>query len=151
MKHLSQHFSEAELACHCCLQCKVVPELLTAMEVLRNMADLPVIVLSGYRCPRHNKAVGGAPKSEHVLGQAVDIRVPGLTLQQMYELAEKVPAFQRGGIGVYDRGFIHVDVRAGGRARWAQVRGKYVGLGELVVPVARPVSTDVAARKEDKG
>jgi len=49
----------------------------------------------------------------------------------MYELAESVPAFAQGGIGVYDRGFLHVDVRDH-RARWSQVAGRYVEIGKLV-------------------
>jgi hypothetical protein len=49
----------------------------------------------------------------------------------MYELALEVPEFARGGIGVYVGGFLHVDVREQA-ARWARVRGCYVGIQELV-------------------
>jgi hypothetical protein len=49
----------------------------------------------------------------------------------MFELALEVRQFAEGGIGVYDGGFLHVDVRDH-RARWARVSGKYVGIGELV-------------------
>ena len=38
----------------------------------------PLIVNSGYRSPAVNKAVGGAPTSNHLTGCAVDIRVAGL-------------------------------------------------------------------------
>jgi hypothetical protein len=39
----------------------------------------PMIVLSGARCADHNKKVGGAPKSAHVEGRAVDLeRTPAL-------------------------------------------------------------------------
>jgi hypothetical protein len=44
----------------------------------------------------------------------------------MYELASQVPLFAEGGIGAYDTDFLHLDVR-GHRARWARVRGTYVG------------------------
>ena len=36
-----------------------------------------------------------------------------------------------GGIGVYDGGFLHVDVRIT-CSRWARVRGQYVGIAHLV-------------------
>ncbi len=36
----------------------------------------PVIVSSGYRCPELNKLVGGSDKSQHMKGEAADIRVP---------------------------------------------------------------------------
>lgn len=35
----------------------------------------PVIVSSGYRCPKLNKAVGGSSTSEHLTGNAADFTV----------------------------------------------------------------------------
>ena len=40
--------------------------------------DDPIVINSGYRSPAVNKAVGGAPTSNHLTGCAVDIRVAGL-------------------------------------------------------------------------
>jgi uncharacterized protein YcbK (DUF882 family) len=101
------------------------------LEILRTLAGLPLIVHAGYRCEEHNREVGGVPHSEHTRGLAADIDLPGLSLQRMYELALAVPQFADGGIGVYDGGFLHVDVR-NHRARWARVNGHYVGIEELV-------------------
>ncbi|MCQ2246424.1 MAG: D-Ala-D-Ala carboxypeptidase family metallohydrolase [Bacteroidaceae bacterium] len=39
---------------------------------------LPVIISSGYRCPALNRAVGGADKSQHMKGEAVDIHLPSI-------------------------------------------------------------------------
>lgn len=44
------------------------------LEPLREAYGKPIIVTSGYRCPKLNKAVGGSATSQHVLGQAADIR-----------------------------------------------------------------------------
>ena len=131
MGDLSAHFSRQELACRCCGQLKLDSRLLDGLEALRALAGVPVIVHAGYRCERHNAEVGGVPHSEHTRGLAADIHLPGLTLQRMFELALEVRQFAEGGIGVYDGGFLHVDVRDR-RARWARVSGKYVGIGELV-------------------
>ena len=40
--------------------------------------DDPIIINSGYRSPRVNKAVGGVATSNHLTGCAVDIRVLGM-------------------------------------------------------------------------
>ena len=39
--------------------------------------DKPLIITSGYRSPEVNRAVGGAPTSNHLTGCAVDIRCEG--------------------------------------------------------------------------
>ena len=44
------------------------------LDPLRELWQQPIIVTSGYRCPRLNAAVGGAARSQHCLGQAADIR-----------------------------------------------------------------------------
>ena len=44
------------------------------LDPLREAYGAPIIVTSGYRCGRLNKAVGGAAKSQHMYGQAADIR-----------------------------------------------------------------------------
>lgn len=44
------------------------------LDPLREKWGAPIIVTSGFRCEKLNKAVGGATTSQHRLGQAVDIR-----------------------------------------------------------------------------
>lgn len=131
MGDLSEHFSRSELSCRCCGRLRLDSRLLDGLEKLRALAGAPIIVYAGYRCPQHNREVGGVPRSEHMRGMAADIAIPGLSLQRMYELALEVPQFAEGGIGVYDAKFLHVDVRDR-PARWARVLGRYVEIGELV-------------------
>ena len=44
------------------------------LDPLREAWGAPIIVTSGYRCDRLNKAVGGATSSQHCKGEAADIR-----------------------------------------------------------------------------
>ena len=45
------------------------------LEPLRAFAGCPIIINSGYRCPRLNEAVGGSRRSQHMKGEACDIRI----------------------------------------------------------------------------
>ncbi|MCR9066508.1 MAG: D-Ala-D-Ala carboxypeptidase family metallohydrolase [Cytophagales bacterium] len=49
------------------------------LQPLRDYLGKPIVVTSGYRCPRVNSAVGGARTSQHIKGQAADIKVPGMS------------------------------------------------------------------------
>ena len=135
MGDLSAHFSKAEMACRCCGELRIESGLLDALEQLRTLAGKEIVVHDGYRCPAHNQEVGGVTDSEHTLGMAADVAIPSLSLQEMYELALRVPTFLKGGIGVYDGGFVHVDIRTH-QARWARVRGQYVGIQHFVTTPA---------------
>ena len=128
---LSEHFSLEEMKCPHCVECLIKPEFLVALEQLRALGPEPIIIHDAYRCREHNEQVGGVPNSEHLQGIAADLNISGLTLQQMYDRAIQVPAFDNGGIGVYDTDFIHVDSRSG-KARWSRVRGIYLGIDQLV-------------------
>lgn len=87
----------------------VTPALLEALEALRAKSG-PLAVTSGYRCPRHNKAVGGAPHSYHVRGMAADLHPLRITPMALALLAFDTPGIR--GVGLDEaRGFVHVDVR----------------------------------------
>jgi uncharacterized protein YcbK (DUF882 family) len=91
-------------------------DLLNALS-RKTAADRPFHVISGYRSPRTNAFLrangrGVAEHSLHLLGQAVDIRMPGLGLRDLYRAALSL---RGGGVGFYPvSDFVHVDV---GRVR----------------------------------
>lgn len=43
------------------------------LEPAREKLGVPIIVSSGYRCAKLNKAVGGVATSQHLTGEAVDL------------------------------------------------------------------------------
>ena len=53
------------------------------LDPLRESLGRPITVSSGYRSPLVNRAVGGASSSQHVLGQAADIVVPGMHVTEV--------------------------------------------------------------------
>lgn len=46
------------------------------LEPFRKQFKVPVVITSGYRCPALNLKVGGANNSQHMMGEAADIRIP---------------------------------------------------------------------------
>lgn len=44
------------------------------LDPLREKWGAPIIITSGYRCPALNRVVGGAVNSQHIRGEAADIR-----------------------------------------------------------------------------
>lgn len=78
-----------------------------------NPAAANVSVNSGYRDPARNAAVGGARRSQHTLGNAVDLNVSGLSDQQKASLLDTAIEAGAKGIGLYSSGnAVHVDSRA---------------------------------------
>lgn len=46
------------------------------LEPLRAYFNTPIVVSSGYRSTALNKAVGGSATSQHMTGEAADLRIP---------------------------------------------------------------------------
>ena len=56
------------------LQRKNIEKLVNlVLDPLREAIKAPIIISSWYRCPRLNKAIGGAIDSQHLAGLAADI------------------------------------------------------------------------------
>ncbi|WP_129600627.1 YcbK family protein, partial [Anaerophilus nitritogenes] len=71
---------------------------------------------SAFRTQTYNQSVGGAKKSQHLLGRAADIKVYGVSPEKVAKIAKEI-GFR--GIGVY-KNFTHVDVRVGKKVLWRE-------------------------------
>lgn len=84
--------------------------------------DVPFLVHSGYRSPRHNSRVEGAAKnSKHMKGEAIDFSVPGIPSSYMGKLAQEFLKTDNGGGGVgfyVSSAFTHMDTARGSYRRW---------------------------------
>jgi uncharacterized protein YcbK (DUF882 family) len=68
----------------------------------------PIVVTSGYRDPKRNQTIEGAARNSlHVSGDAMDIRIPGVST---YQLARFAAWLGGGGVGFYPgKDFTHID------------------------------------------
>lgn len=126
MGDITRNFSRREFRCPCCDTVRVDLALVDALQRLRDLTHRKMRITSGYRCPKRNAEVGGKKNSHHLRGTGADIKIEGLSVVKTYLLAEQIPEFADGGIGIYpDEGFVHVDSRSR-RTRWARCDGQYV-------------------------
>lgn len=81
-------------------------------------SDAPFHVISGFRSLKTNAALavksgGVAKKSLHMKGMAIDVRLPGRNLKDVWREARNL---KHGGVGLYEKSdFVHLDV---GRVRY---------------------------------
>ena len=122
-RRLAPDFKVRELRCRDGTDTVMVDEVLTVvLQCIREHFGKAVTITSGYRTAAHNAAVGGAKSSQHLLGRAADIRVQGVSVEDVAAYAESLmPGW--GGVGRYPvkvgrtTGWVHVDTRAD-KARW---------------------------------
>ena len=121
MGDVGLHFDRDEFRCkgeHCCGHAGPVSDrLVAALDELHILLEedqkseaVYINVTSGFRCPVHNAEVKGDTQSYHMLGEAADIQVPGVSLLKVAALARKVRDFASGCVLV-EPTWIHVDVR----------------------------------------
>lgn len=112
---LSANFKSNEFACKgkgCCSSVQIDTNLVSYLQQIRNHFGAAVTINSGYRCAKHNKAVGGASGSYHTKGMAADIVVKGVKPAEVAKYAESIGVL---GIGLYeasDGNFVHIDTRS---------------------------------------
>lgn len=88
------------------------PAFVDRLNRLRDRLAKPLIVLSGYRCPAHNKAVSRTGEDgPHTFGRAVDLSASRAFALQIVSLAVEL-GFT--GIGLRQHGgeagrFVHLD------------------------------------------
>lgn len=88
------------------------------LDPLREAWGRPIVVNSGYRCPKLNRAVGGVARSQHTKGEAADIRTLSNRRwenEQLFKLMLKLPFDQL--IDEHGYSWIHVSYAEGRNRR----------------------------------
>ena len=87
--------------------------VVNVLQPLRTALGVEMPVNSGYRCPELNEAVGGAPTSQHMKGEAADIATAMPLRMARKALEMRLPFDQ---MGIYPN-FVHFSHRLGGPQR----------------------------------
>ena len=121
--YLSPHFRVQEFRCKDGSDPVFVDTaLVELLEQLRAHFGKAVTITSGYRTPAHNAKAGGTRFSQHLYGRAADIRVQGVSVEDIAAYAESLMP-DWGGVGRYPvkagraTGWVHVDTRQN-KSRW---------------------------------
>lgn len=123
-------FKQEEFECPCGCGYDIMNlDFIRKLYEARVDADIPFIVLSGARCPQHNKSVGGKRDSTHVPDYMPDNEAHGADIRFINgrEYYKIVTALLRAGftrIGHNDGG-IHVDDGETVRVKTANVMWNY--------------------------
>lgn len=110
----SANFSYVEFRCKCggrfitCRRIFITRAQLQHLELYRQRVGHSVTIISGYRCPGHNNSVGGASRSQHMVGTACDV-AGVLTVPQVKGLSAFTGIGHSGATGRV----LHVDSRPG--------------------------------------
>ena len=104
--HVMKHFDIDEFTCPTCGKAKMDGNFLAMLDRARDMANVPFVVNSGYRCHTQNMKVGGKPGSSHTRGMGADIQAIDSQIRFRILEAALAVGFTRIGIGST---FIHLD------------------------------------------
>ena len=121
---LTKNFNKSEFECKCGCEMSQdvlfeIQKLAAQLQTIRDFIRKPVKLTNAYRCPKHNKAVGGVPNSQHILGKAADIQIKDLDTAEVYKTIDNLTEhghILQGGLGKYNT-FTHYDIRKT-KARW---------------------------------
>lgn len=100
-----QYFDDNDFKCKCGCGADVRIDLKLRVDELRRRIGFPIFITSGARCEAYNRKVGGAPRSQHLYGKAVDLHSPAWPGLLVYHAVK----LNFGGFGFY-RNFTHLDL-----------------------------------------
>ncbi|MDD6110629.1 MAG: GH25 family lysozyme [Ruminococcus sp.] len=127
---LSPHFNAREFRCSCgkSHETLIASQLVDKLEALYTSLNCSkIIVTSGYRCPEHDKAVGGTSSGQHTKGTAADVCCYGQDGQPISSKTVCCKAQDLGFTGIANitssYQYTHLDVRTSGKWYGDEIHG----------------------------
>lgn len=106
-RELTEYFTLSEIKCKCGCPVTIIDDFFLANLIqLREMWKKPIVPNCVYRCPIHNKAVGGDAESFHQVGEAADLPLPDKDREVFIQMCQTIFPYTK----LYDT-FIHVAMR----------------------------------------
>lgn len=92
----------------------------TILQPLRDHLKRPITINSAYRSPKVNSAVGGSNKSQHMVGQAADIRVANMSVSELVSIIDELGLPYHQLINEFDS-WVHVSIAPDGQEPKKQI------------------------------
>lgn len=90
-KYKCKYFKDSEFTCKCGCGLNLQKDGIKRIaDEIREHFGRPMIITSGTRCAKHNKAVGGVSNSWHLKGNAIDIIINGVSANELYAYAQQI-------------------------------------------------------------
>ena len=116
-----KHFKFEEFRCRCCgglpplARANIEALVDNVLDPARQKFGGPVLVNSGYRCPKHNAEVGGVANSQHMKGEAADVSTGSTTAtRELGKIIEQLGKYDQ---LIYYPTFVHVSWKRTGANR----------------------------------
>ena len=111
---LSPNLDSSEITCKCgCGLNKLDKKTVNLFQRMRDYCGFPIIITSGCRCAKHNKAVGGVADSAHLPDKTGTCHALDLNYNSAQELYKMIKGLLNAGctrIGInFAKHFIHFD------------------------------------------
>lgn len=127
-KQITKHFHSTEFRCKCgCGKIKIEKKLVNNLEkIFDKLNASKCIISSGYRCSKHDKAVGGNGKGQHTKGKAADCIFydkNGKKIPSKYVICAANDMKLFNGMALINANFSHLDTRTFGKYRGDETKG----------------------------
>lgn len=105
--------------------------IIYCLQPLREALNLPIIITSGYRSKALNDKLKGSDTSQHLKGQAADIKIVGLTQRDLFYRIQRTDIEYDQLIWEQDANCVHISYNHGKNRNQTLIRGYDLKYAEI--------------------